>query len=125
MGNPAKQVSAALGAAGIVALGAATFGIFAERVSAQQPAFVAEAGPAAAAPAAAAAPPTAQAPATERPLLSLADIERRVNAQGIRVTELEVRDRLVEVEGRDASNREVELVVDRRTGEILSRRFDD
>ena len=48
-----------------------------------------------------------------------------MNAQGIRVTELEVRDRLVEVEGRDASNREVELVVDRRTGEILSRRFDD
>jgi hypothetical protein len=125
MGNSAKQVSAALGAAGIVALGAATFGIFAERASAQQPAPVAETAPAATVPAAAAAPPAAQAPAAERPMLSLADIERRVNAQGIRVTELEVRDRLVKVEGRDASNREVELMVDRRTGEILSRRFDE
>ncbi|MCZ2108016.1 MAG: PepSY domain-containing protein [Dehalococcoidia bacterium] len=36
-----------------------------------------------------------------------------------------MKDNVVEVEGRDANNREVKLLVDRRSGEILSRRLDD
>jgi hypothetical protein len=38
---------------------------------------------------------------------------------------MEVRDRVVEVEGLDGNNREIDLIVDRRSGEILSREFDD
>jgi len=51
--------------------------------------------------------------------------EALLQRQGIRVQELEVRDHVVEVEGHDATNRKVEVTVDRRSGEILSRRFDD
>ncbi|HEY6642056.1 PepSY domain-containing protein [Povalibacter sp.] len=57
-------------------------------------------------------------------VLSIADIESRLVAQGIRIEEIELRDLVVEVEGRDANGREVELLVDRRTGEILSREMD-
>jgi hypothetical protein len=57
--------------------------------------------------------------------LTLAEIETRLAAEGLTVRELEVRERLVEVEAYDASGREVELVLDRRTGEILSRKLDD
>ena len=64
----------------------------------------------------------AQAPAGA---LSVAEIESRVVAQGISIEEIELRDSVVEIEGRDASGREVELLLDRRTGEILSRKFDD
>ena len=108
----------ALGAACIAAAG--LLGIFAEPVLAQQQA-------------AAEAPQQQQqqesnvasgtAPADK--FLTLTEIERRVTATGVRVTEIEVKDRIVEVEGRDASNREVDLVVDRRSGEILSRKLDD
>jgi uncharacterized membrane protein YkoI len=68
--------------------------------------------------------PAASAPATEK-FLSLTEIERKVTATGVRVTEIEVKDRVVEVEGRDAQNREVDLLVDRRSGEILSRKIED
>ena len=68
-------------------------------------------------PAAPAAPPANQ--------LTLAEIESRVASEGLTVKEIDVRDRLVEVEAYDANGREVDLVLDRRTGEILSRRFDD
>ncbi|MBS0514462.1 MAG: PepSY domain-containing protein [Proteobacteria bacterium] len=54
-------------------------------------------------------------------MLSLDDIESRASAQGIQVKDIEVRDRLVEVEGRDASAQKVKLVYDRKTGEVLSR----
>jgi hypothetical protein len=57
-------------------------------------------------------------------LLSLGDIESRMTAQGITIREIELRDTVVEVEGRDAEGREVELLVDRRNGEILSRKLD-
>ncbi|MGH8178353.1 MAG: PepSY domain-containing protein [Steroidobacter sp.] len=57
--------------------------------------------------------------------LSVAELESRVQAQGIKLTEMEIEGLLLEVEGRDAEGREVELVLDRRTGEILSKRFDD
>ena len=69
---------------------------------------------------------SAQTPAATAPaeVLSLAEIESRVTAQGITILELEVRDLVVEVEGRDANGREVELLVDRRNGEILSRKVE-
>ena len=54
-------------------------------------------------------------------MLSLDDIESRASAEGIQVKDIEVQDRLVEVEGRDASAQKVKLVYDRKTGELLSR----
>lgn len=57
-------------------------------------------------------------------LLSMSDIESRLSAQGIKVREVEVRNVVLEVEGYDADGREVELLVDRRNGEILSHQFD-
>jgi hypothetical protein len=57
--------------------------------------------------------------------LGLGEIEALLQKEGIKVHELEVRDSVVEAEGRDANQRKVELIVDRRSGEILSRRFDD
>jgi uncharacterized membrane protein YkoI len=64
------------------------------------------------------------APATPANVLSIADIESRMVAQGISIKEIELRDLVVEVEGRDANGRKVELLVDRRNGEILSRKLD-
>lgn len=54
-------------------------------------------------------------------LLTLDDIESRVTAQGIQVKSIELRDLLVEVEGRDANAQKVELLIDRRSGDVLSR----
>ena len=68
--------------------------------------------------------PAATAPASNEAMMSLTDIEQLLKGQGLRVTELEVKDRIVEVEAYDSSNREIDLIVDRRTGEILSRQFD-
>jgi hypothetical protein len=72
---------------------------------------------------------SAQAQQSEAPagngLLSIAEIERRVSAEGLQVTDIELRDGVAEVEGRDSSGREVEWIVDRRDGRILSRDLDD
>lgn len=57
-------------------------------------------------------------------VLSLGEIESRLAAQGITIRELEVEDRVVEVEGRDSQGRKVELLIDRKTGEILSNKPD-
>lgn len=57
--------------------------------------------------------------------ISLADLERVVQNQGIQVKEMKVRDLLLKVEGYDAQGRKVELMLDRRNGEVLSRQFDD
>lgn len=57
--------------------------------------------------------------------LSLDTLEQRVTALGIRVKEMKVRGLLLKVEGRDAQHRKVELTLDRRTGEVLYRGFDD
>jgi len=57
--------------------------------------------------------------------MSLDAVEKRVAALGVRAHEFEVKGAAVKVEGRDAQNREVELLLDRRTGEVLDRRFDD
>lgn len=56
--------------------------------------------------------------------LSVADIESRLTAQGIKVKEIEIRDLIAEVEGYDAQGREVELIIDRRSGETLAHKFD-
>lgn len=55
-------------------------------------------------------------------VLSLADIESRMLAQGITIKEVEIEGNVVEVEGHDASGRKVELMLDRRSGEVLSRK---
>lgn len=57
-------------------------------------------------------------------VLSVGEIESRLGAQGIKVKEIEVRDLLVEVEGYDAQGREVEVVLDRRSGEMLAHEYD-
>jgi hypothetical protein len=101
MGNSVKRVAVT---AGVVAIGVALLALSAGPVGAQV------------------------SGATEtgvRPLLSLTEIEKVANAHGVRVTELEVKDKIVEVEGRDATDREVKLLVDRRSGEVLSRKLED
>ena len=115
MRSSVKRVSTTIGAFGAAALGAVLLGLSTGPVGAQ----TADATPAAV------APPAGAAATGARTMLSLTDIEKVANAQGLRVTELEVKDNVVEVEGRDSGNREVKLLVDRRSGEILSRRFDD
>ena len=57
-------------------------------------------------------------------MLGLGEIESRMTAQGITIREIELHDRVVEVEGRDAQGRKVELLIDRRSGEILSQKPD-
>jgi peptidase YpeB-like protein len=86
------------------------------------PSTVAQAAPAATA---AAEQPAAPAASATAKLLSLTDIEGRLTAQGIRMKEMEVHDKVLEVEGVDAQGRKIDLIVDRRSGEILSRKFDD
>jgi hypothetical protein len=101
--------AASLVATGLLAAGLT--GIFTEPALAQQQAP-------------AEAPQRASTPASDK-YLSLGEIERKATATGIRVTEIEVKDRIAEVEGRDSKNRKVELEVDRRNGEILSRKVKD
>ena len=69
-------------------------------------------------------PPPPKPVATPANVLSLGDIESRLVVQGIKIREIEVRDLLVEVEGHDAEGRKIELVIDRRSGETLSHKFD-
>lgn len=63
-------------------------------------------------------------PAAGVETLSLAEIESRLQAQGISVEEMEAEGLLVEVEGRDAEGREIELKIDRRNGEVLARKYE-
>lgn len=66
----------------------------------------------------------AQETAKPAGVLSLCDIESRLAAKGIQIRELELRDNTVEVDGRDAQGRKVELLMDRRSGEILEQKLD-
>ena len=66
----------------------------------------------------------AQETAAPPKLLTLTEIESKLVAQGIRVREMEVKDKVLEVEGDDAQGRKIELLVDRRSGEVLSRKHD-
>jgi peptidase YpeB-like protein len=63
-------------------------------------------------------------PAAAAKMLGLGEIESRLTAQGITIREIELRDVVVEVEGRDAQGRKIELLLDRRSGEILSQKPD-
>ena len=94
----------------LLALGAAGLTFAADPVPAQTP----ETSPATSAP----------QPSTSN-VLSLSEIESRLEAQGLRVKEMEVHDKVLDVEAYDAQGRELDLIVDRRSGEILSRKFDD
>jgi hypothetical protein len=66
----------------------------------------------------------AQETAKPAGVLSLCDLESRLTAKGIEIRELELRDNVVEVDGRDSQGRKVELLVDRRSGEILEQKLD-
>lgn len=126
--NRLRKTGAVLGTTAVVMGAAATYGIFAEPVRAQQPPTAVETpATATAAPVKTPAPAAAvtRSIAGSQSYLSLTEIEKRIAATGVKVTELEVKDRVVEVEGRDGSNREIEFLVDRRSGEILSRKVDD
>lgn len=66
--------------------------------------------------------PSAARSASTAGLLSAGEIEKRAVAEGLDVSEIELEGRLAEVEGFDAQSRRVELVIDRRSGEILTRK---
>jgi cytoskeletal protein RodZ len=127
-----NEIAARTLRASLLAFGIATVGGLAA-VSAQTTPAPAAAKPSAAAPAVPAASvaqaaTTAPAASTAKPtaasanVLSIADIESRMLAQGITITEIEVQDLLVEVEGYGADGRKVELVLDRRSGDTLSQK---
>jgi len=63
-----------------------------------------------------------QPTATPSNWLGMAELERIGTNEGFTVTEIETKQRLAEVEGYDAQQRKVKLLIDRQTGEILSRR---
>jgi len=52
----------------------------------------------------------------------MAELEQIGISEGLTVTEIESKQRLAEVEGYDAQSRKVKLIIDRQTGEILSKR---
>jgi hypothetical protein len=104
--NRIRTLSTALAAASLIVIGASA-------VRAQET------------PQAPAEPTPPAANATGVPMMGLTDIEQLLKSKGIRFTEMELRDRVVEVEGLDSKNREVDLIVDRRSGEILSQKLDD
>jgi multidrug efflux pump subunit AcrA (membrane-fusion protein) len=68
--------------------------------------------------------PAKSAVAVPATVLSLGEIESRLTAQGVTIREIEIRDLLAEVEGRDASGKKIKMVIDRRTGETLSHKID-
>ena len=57
--------------------------------------------------------------------MTFARLEQRAIALGVRASELKIKTRTAEVEGRDASGRKVELTLDSRTGKVLHRDYDD
>ena len=71
------------------------------------------------------ASPAQSTVASPTSVLTLAELEARLTEQGISIREIELKAAVAEVEGHDAAGRKVELLIDRRTGEILSRMLDD
>lgn len=82
-------------------------------------AFAAQAGPAAAQ-TALVATQGQLAPIPTATTLSYEDLERRVSAQGLRIKKAEVRDLLLKVTAYDSQHRKVKMILDRRSGEVLS-----
>jgi hypothetical protein len=72
-----------------------------------------------------AAPFSACAAAPAAKPMSFGAAEKHAAKHGIRADEIKIKRSTIKVEGRDNQNRKVELVLDRRTGEVLDRRFDD
>ncbi|WP_326525232.1 PepSY domain-containing protein [Sphingomonas sp.] len=68
---------------------------------------------------------TAQPRASAAPSMSFATLEQKAIGMGIRPTELKIGRRVAEIEGRDGQGREVEVKLDPRSGQVLSRKFDD
>ncbi|MCP5339638.1 MAG: PepSY domain-containing protein [Sinobacteraceae bacterium] len=65
-----------------------------------------------------------RSPANTPPkFLGLTEIENRIAARRIRIKEIDIRDKALEIEGYDSQNRKLELIVDRRSGEVLSRKL--
>ena len=75
--------------------------------------------------AATAASPAQSTVAAPTGVLTLAELETRLTEQGISIREIELKEAVAEVEGHDTAGRKVELLIDRRSGEILSRKLDD
>lgn len=71
----------------------------------------------------AATSPAVAAPAAKP--MSFGAAEKQAAKQGVRADEIKIKGSTIKVEGRDGQNRKVELRLDRRTGEVLDRRFDD
>ncbi|MNR76099.1 hypothetical protein D3C72_67540 [compost metagenome] len=82
-------------------------------------AFAAQAGPAHAQ-TVSAVPTRALAPVSTAGALSYEELERRITAQGLRVSKAEVRDLLLKVTAYDQQHRKVKLTLDRRSGEVLA-----
>jgi hypothetical protein len=83
-------------------------------------AFAVQAKPASAQP----APVTSASTLTPIPAaktLSYEELERRVTAQGLRISKAEVRGLLFKVTAYDSQHRKVKMMLDRRSGEVLSR----
>ncbi|MDN5873447.1 MAG: PepSY domain-containing protein [Sinobacteraceae bacterium] len=57
--------------------------------------------------------------------LSLNQLQQRAAAQGVQLEELEIKGALLKVEGYNQSGQEVDLTLDRRTGEVLDKHLDD
>ncbi|MFC3052517.1 PepSY domain-containing protein [Kordiimonas pumila] len=57
--------------------------------------------------------------------LSLTDLQAVVTNKGITSTEIKVKGLLLEIEGYDTAGREVELMLDRRSGDIMHFEYDD
>lgn len=66
--------------------------------------------------------PNAQLVSTAN-VLSMAELEKRASAQIPDIREIEVEGLLAEVEGYDAQGRKVKLVMDRRSGAVLSHKI--
>jgi hypothetical protein len=54
-------------------------------------------------------------------VLPQSEMDRRVASYGLYVTEMEIRDLLLKVEGYDSEKRKVKLILDRRNGDLLAR----
>lgn len=62
-------------------------------------------------------------PSPTAKILSLTDLEQRAKTEGLTVVkEIEIEGMMVEIDGYDAQQQKVELVLHRATGEVLSRK---
>ncbi len=60
------------------------------------------------------------APISTAGALSYEVLERRISAQGLRISKAEVRDLLLKVTAYDQQHRKIKMTLDRRSGEVLA-----